>query len=374
MEEWNKKNEFNSFNSWKGLLYSEHYKAIIDWRDGKRYAPLPPIEASLDPIHACNLRCSHCNAASYLISDLKDRRMEDEHLHKLVNFLGEWGVKAICYGGGGEPTLHSALPEMLYLTTAKGMQSSIATNGTKIAGNTPLLHAMADNCRWVGISVDAATPETYSIGRKKNAFAETIAGIKALAEEVKIRKTKCEVGFKFLIFDYNQHEIYDACKLAKSLGAKDFHARPADFSHQGMGDLKQAKNPYDLKEVYKQFDRCRELEDDDFRVFTVVHKFNSDFTPKKGFKQCYAAPIALQLCADGNCYFCVDQRHQDKYKLGSHEPPENILRWWGGKNHKDLAFGNTPSQCYTRCTFGKYCEQCEALFSDSSDPMCVNFT
>ena len=35
MKEWSRKNEFNSFNSWKGLLYSRHYEAIIDWKDGK---------------------------------------------------------------------------------------------------------------------------------------------------------------------------------------------------------------------------------------------------------------------------------------------------------------------------------------------------
>ena len=38
MKEWSRKNEFNSFNSWKGLLYSEWYKAIIEWRDGEREA------------------------------------------------------------------------------------------------------------------------------------------------------------------------------------------------------------------------------------------------------------------------------------------------------------------------------------------------
>lgn len=374
MKEWSRKNEFNSFNSWKGLLYSEWYKAIIEWRDGEREAPLPPIEASIDPIHACNLECEHCNAASYLVSSLKDRRFSDNHLKELITFLGKWGVKAVCYGGGGEPTLHSFLPQALYCTTENGMQSSIATNGTKLAGNKELLYAAADNCRWVGVSVDASNSKTYQIGRNKDCFQETIDGISALTETVKKRKGQCDVSFKFLIFDYNQNEIYDACKLAKELGVQDFHARPADFSHQGMGDLKKQENPYDIKNIEDQFEYCHELEDEDFRVFTVVHKFNPDFTPKKDFSQCFAAPIALQLCADDNCYFCVDQRHQKSFLLGSHVPVENILAFWGSKKHYDMVFGGTPKTCKTRCTFGRYCRQCEELFAYNTDPMCWAFT
>ena len=101
MKEWSKKNEFNSFNSWKGLLYAPWYQSIADWKEHKISAPIAPIEASLDPIHACNLQCEHCNAASYLLSDLKMKMMPDEHLSNLVDFLGIWGVKAVCFGGGG---------------------------------------------------------------------------------------------------------------------------------------------------------------------------------------------------------------------------------------------------------------------------------
>ncbi len=37
-------------------MVSSHY-----WLESKKItAPLPPIEASIDPIHACNLRCDHC--------------------------------------------------------------------------------------------------------------------------------------------------------------------------------------------------------------------------------------------------------------------------------------------------------------------------
>jgi len=45
MKEWSKNNEFNSFNSWKGLLYADWYRAVVEGNFK------PPVEASLDAMH-----------------------------------------------------------------------------------------------------------------------------------------------------------------------------------------------------------------------------------------------------------------------------------------------------------------------------------
>ena len=359
--EWANKNKFNSFNSWKGLLYADWYKAVIN---GKFR---PPVEASLDPIHACNLKCQHCNAHRYMGENDPDR-MTDTHLINLVQFLGEWGVKAICFGGGGEPTLHSNLANAIIETRKAKMEASMATNGTMLKGDfldvIPLL-------RWIGVSVDAATAKTYKKLKMVDRFNDVIGNL------IRVSKNPgdCDVSFKFLISSLNQHEVYDACKLAKEIGVKDFHARPMDFHHQGMGeelDGKLANVNIDL--VLEQMEKCHELEDENFRVFTVVHKFNKNFLSDKSFSQCYGAPLVIQLCADGNVYFCVDQRHQKDFILGQHFPnPKNILKFWGKDKHQELVFGDTPEKCFTRCTFGVYCEQCEKLFASKEDPMCWRF-
>ena len=364
MKEWSKQNEFNSFNSWKGLLYADWYKAVV------RGNFQPPVEASLDPIHQCNLLCEHCNAHSYLTDrKLKDRRMTDDHLINLVEFLGRWGVKAICFGGGGEPTLHTKLADAIQLTKSLGMEASVATNGTLL--NDHLINALT-LCRWVGISMDAATPQTYKTGRNEDLFQAAVGNMSSLVKKVKRTKSNCDVSYKFLIFDYNQHEIYDACRLAKKTGVRDFHARPADFSHQGMGNKKKPVN-YNIDLILEQFEKCHLLEDDHFRVFTVMHKFDRHLKPDKDFSKCYAAPLCIQLCADGKVYFCPDTRHKKEFLLGSHYPdPENILKIWGNERHKKMVFGNSPGLCKTRCTFAPYNRQCENLFT-GNDPMCWRF-
>jgi len=360
MTEWSKKSKFNSFNSWKGLLYAKWYEAIAA---GKF---LPPIEASIDPIHSCNLNCKHCNAHRLMTH----QKMPDDHFINLVHFLGKWGVKAVCIAGGGEPTLHPKLHEAIVEARISGMEASIITNGVLLRGK---LLDTVPLCRWVGVSVDAATQETFLKLKGVDKFQTVIGNI--------LRATKnsgaCDIGFKFLISSLNQGEIYDACKLAKELGVHDFHARPMDFHHQGMGEeLDGNLSDINVDLINDQMEQCHELESEDFRVFTVTHKFNPDFTPRKNFSQCFAAPLLIQLCADGKTYFCVDQRQQKEFELGTHYPnPENILNFWGSPRHVDMVLrDHIPERCTTRCTFGAYCEQCEQLVINDNDPMCWRFT
>ncbi len=360
MQEWAEKDKFNSFNSWKGLLYGDWYKAIAK---GKF---IPPVEASFDTIHRCNLKCQHCNARR----DMTGQRMPDEHLLKLVRFLGNWGVKSICFGGGGEPMLHTGLAAAIRETRRSGMLASIISNGTRLQGD--ILDAL-QCCQWVGISVDAGTRETYQKLKGKDLFKDVIDN---MVRAVK-NSGDCEIAYKFLISSMNQGEIFVACKLARDIGVRDFHARPMDFHHQGMGeelDGKLANVDVDL--IRDQMEACHSLEADDFRVFTVTHKFNKDLSPKRVISQCYCAPLVIQICADNKVYFCVDQRHKKEFELGSHYPdPEAILDFWNSEHHRHLTLdAGIPATCTTRCTFGGYAEQCERLFINDDDPMCWKFT
>lgn len=369
--EWSAKNKYNSFNSEaKGLTFWNYYSAINDWRIGKLNKPLPPLEISLDPVHACNLNCSWCNASRYLDTEFKGNRMTDEHLIKLTRFLASWGTRAICWGGGGEPTLHSKLGDALELSYSLGLENSIATNGTVFTDK--LIDISVRTCRWIGVSIDAATPDTYFEGRKIDLFGKAIDNLRKLAIKQKELKTNCDIAYKFLIFKENQHEIYSACKLAKALGVNTFHARPASYCHQGMKD--KIENPYNMELINEQFQKCHELEDENFNVFTVIHKFNPDFSTKRNFSQCWTGPICIQLCADGNIYNCPDSRHLEYFKLGTHYPdPEEIARVWGGMKHYNLIFNDACKVCDWRCTFGHYNQQFEELFIKNTDPMSRNF-
>lgn len=366
MSEWSKTNEFNSFNSNKGLLYSKWYEAIAN----KTF--LPPIEASIDLVQYCNLSCKHCNAGRYIRGKENLKYMDEEHLMNLIKFLGKWGVRSTCFGGGGDSALHKKLPDAIRLSRQVGMSTALITNGTLL--NEDLLNALM-GCRFISISVDAGKSITYKNYKGLDLFDRVVSNMWAIAREIKNTNSKSDLCYKFLITEANQYEIFEACKIAKEIGVKDFYVRPTDYAHQGIAEQDRKDYIYDFNNINDQFRLCKEIETPSFRVFTVVHKYTSTFVPRKDFSQCYGAPVCIQICPDNNVYFCVDTRHIDFYKLGEHYPnPENILNFWGGEKHQELVFKTGKDNCTSRCTYGPYCTQCEELFIKDEDPFCKDFT
>src|SRR3990167_4821690 len=121
--EWS--DQYNEFNSMKGLSYFENYQKILAWMDGKGALP-PPIECNLDPFAGCNINCYFCITQRYLRTTPEEvgpmRKLPAEYMLRLVDFLANWGVKGICISGGGEPTLASGLWNVAYRATQKGMK------------------------------------------------------------------------------------------------------------------------------------------------------------------------------------------------------------------------------------------------------------
>ena len=375
-KEWSDKVKYNSFNSYKGLTwYESHYKPIAAWFRGEGQLPAP-IELSLDPAHVCNFQCKHCNAQRYLAIHPEqvpaDRKiMTESHLKNLIDFSAEWGVKAICMGGGGEPLMNRNIWHMPSYIASKGMESSFATNGSLI--NKEIAEEMM-NCRWVGVSVDSATRETFEQVHGLDTFERVRDNLELLVKTKEKTGSKIDVSYKFLISPINWHEVYDACKLAKDIGVRDFHARPADLERK---DFEQAmKLNYDIDAIQELFAKAHELEDENFRVFTVMHKYNPEFKVMHTFGKCSASSLMLQACSDGNVYVCADHRIEDRFKLGTHFPdPTEILNFWGSDKHRNLLNSICVDKECGRCTYGEYARQIEelAMGTKEKDPMCLSF-
>lgn len=366
--EWKNKSKYNSFNSYKGLCYIDHYRHIINKQ------LLPPVECSFDPIHLCNYNCFYCNAQRYLRINpeeinINKKIMSKEHSYNLVDFLLNWGVSGFCFGGGGSPLMNKNILHLPSFIKKRGGESSFATNGSLI--NEEWATEMM-NCRWVGISVDAGDPITFSLMHRvsEKIFYKVINNIKLLVKMKKQTKSKVDIAYKILIHPYNMDSILNACKLAKDLGVKDFHVRPMDLERKDFKTVEEIN--INISKIKNIFDKCHKLEDENFRVFTVLHKYDKNFKVKHDFKKCLSSPLMIQVCADGNCYVCADHRLEKRFCIGSHYPdPKNILNFWGSKKHLDLLDSiNVDREC-GRCTYGEYATQIEQVIME--DGMCLNF-
>ncbi|MBT4135731.1 radical SAM protein [archaeon] len=377
--EWDDKSKYNSFNSYKGLAwYQSHYVPIAKWFKGEDGAKLPPpIELSLDPGHLCNFDCGHCNAQRYLVINPEEvpedkKLMTREHLRNIMDFMAEWGVKGVCLGGGGEPLMNKAVWDLPSYIKSKGMDCSFATNGSLI--NEEVAREMM-NCRWVGVSLDAATRETFEKIHGVDLFDRVVENLKRLVRIKEETGSKVDISYKFLITPQNYHEVYEACKLAKQIGVRDFHARPVDLERK---DFDQAIDlNYNMEEIQKLFQKCHELNDgENFRVFTIMHKYDPQFRVMHTFKNCSSSTLMFQCCSDGNVYVCADHRIEPRFKLCSHSPDiQEIAKFWGSNEHRELLKSICVDKECGRCTYGEYARQIEelAMGSNEDDPMCLGF-
>jgi len=365
MEEW--KNPYNPFNSMKVLVWSEHLEGMM------KQDFLPPVQVDTDPCNRCNYDCIWCNA--FLNMKKSDAIMTEEHLLKLADFYAEWGVKSTCISGGGEPLLNKGIKKFLLRLKENGVDAGIITNGYFL--NEELDEVIAETCRWIGISMDAGTSETYmkikGITNEK-AFRKVISNIEKLILTIKDKKDKsnCDVAYKYLLHPLNSQEIFIAAQLAKSIGIKDFHLRPVGWDNI-MKTLR--KDPIDftplLEDIDKQTEESMKLEDDNFHFYGIRHKFKPNFQRKVNFSRCWASPLVLTFGADGNCHLCFDIRGRQDLILCSHSPdPREVLKHWNTPRHKEILKNIKVENC-PRCTFGPYNEIVEKVFI--KDTMCRYF-
>lgn len=372
MVEWSNASKYNSFNSYKGLTYYDHYKKIVGWMNGAEYLP-PPIEVNLDPFAECNLNCYFCITQRYLKTHREEvgemRSLPTDYMIRLVDFLAAWGVPGLCISGGGELSLHKGIPEVINRAVDKGMDVAPVTNMVDISDT--LLESMM-RCRWVAMSVDAGSAETYRAVKGRHRFDDVVRNIERAANARQRAGAKVDLCFKMVVLPENVKEIHAACLLAKNLGVQDFHVRPVDLERSDIEGHRKLN--LDMEEIQKQFARCHEEETPDFHAYTVTHKFDPEFHNKQDFKRCLMTPILLPILTDGNAYLCVDKKMQARYKLGSCFPnPENILKWWGTDTHRELVKSVNPSvDCAdNRCTGQCYNEQIEKCVLE--DKLCQAF-
>lgn len=349
--EWSNASRYNSFNSYKGLSYYDHYKKIVAWLNGDGELPAP-IEASLDPMNACNNKCYYCNSQRYLRDHPAGLQQWDKgFIQATLERLSEWGCRAFCWGGGGEALLNKNLHGMTQYGVSLGMECSIITNGV-------LLDEFMDEmtlCRWVGVSLDSALPEVYKKVRGTDDCQRVLENIKQLAK----RRVQTDVAVKVLALPETIDSIYTTCHVAKVLGVQDFHVRPVD--------LERKDNPFakrldlDIPKIQNIFAHCHEMETENFHVYTVTHKYDSQFHVKHDFKKCLASPLVTQICTDKKMYVCVDHRLEPRFEV----------KEWGSDQHRELLKGIDPETECARCTWSEYNRQIAECVME--DRLCRNF-
>lgn len=352
-KEW--ENVYNPFNSMKVLFWHDQLEAM-----SRGDIPVP-VCVTIDPTNICNMNCSFC-----IMGKLRAERpvsIPTNVLLQIPAFLKNWRVESVCVGGGGEPFCHPDIASLLRALGRVRMPTGTITNGLGLE-DEEAMEAVIENCRWIGVSIDAATESTHH--RIKNpdrpfALTQVLANVSRLAS---YSQGRLSIGMKFCIQEANYQEIYDFAKISKETGASEVHFRPVYIpGHRFSPEVAQSAQDLILKARDK-------FEDESFHVYGIVHKFDGAWKRKINFERCLATPINAYFLADGTLALCCDRREDPDLNLGPYFPFSNVLKKWGSDEHKAMLAKIDPQKC-PRCTQCITNEIIEHVILD--DEMCVKF-
>jgi MoaA/NifB/PqqE/SkfB family radical SAM enzyme len=101
----------------------------------------PPLMLSLEPIHACNLRCKMCHVPNERLTGQKINIQP--LLASLKRLAGS--TRWLQVGSTHEPTTHPGFPDIVLAASEMGMLIDVTTNGTLL---TPRLYDKIAGCKF----------------------------------------------------------------------------------------------------------------------------------------------------------------------------------------------------------------------------------
>lgn len=322
-----------------------HYPAAVQIKNREMPSPRTAI---VYPTYVCNQNCTWCeynaeNAEHHNI-------MPKDQFRRLIADLVDLGVKGIEFCGGGEPTLHPILPEIIRDLHRRGIGIGLLTNGTKLYGE--LAEVLVDFGSYVRIGFDGATEETvHRVKRPRSPearFDAVCRNLKTMVEMRDARKTKCRISMKVVVDRENYHEVEQCVHLAIELKADSVQFKAARLCDTELDAGQTA-------EVNAIIERCKDRYAGQIIVIGGVEKINMK-------THCWLTPLQLVVDSLGDVYLCCYYRHRkDKHTIGNcFQKPLREL--WYAEEHWRKIDGIQPHECNNLdCRFVRYNEIMDQL-------------
>lgn len=226
----------------------------------------------------------------------------------IPNQMRETGIPSIEITGGGESLAYPHIIPFLDELDHYDIKTAIVTNG--VLFKPKLQEHLPSHLEWLRFSMDAITPETYTQVHRTPApvFNSVINNIDWF---IRSNTRKTVVGISFVITPHNYHEVYDAARFYRDLGADNIRYT-FTYEPTGTGRLEL----WQREDILERIEHAKlDIGSDDFRVFGVnrIHDYSA---PNTDFHMCGYQHFVWAIGFNGKVYPCCIMKYHPPFEMG----------------------------------------------------------
>lgn len=277
-----------------------------------------------------------------------NRMIPVEKCLEILDDMAELGVKAVQFTGGGEPTCHPDHLQIFEHALNLGLECGLVTNGYILK---PGWEVILPRFKWVRVSVDAGTSETYSRVRGlpqakkgRTALARTLGNISLLSDAIERQGSDCLLGLGYVITNENFKELPSAVEMLSETGAA-YVRLSAMFSDQGSEYYNGNYN-----EIHKLIQHAKEYESDDFGVVDLFGERIEDLDlGEPDYPFCAYQQLVCYIGGNQKVYRCCTTSYTAHGEIG--DLTNQRFRVWFKSQAKQAAIDSLDARSCQTCQF-----------------------
>ncbi len=262
-----------------------------------------PYYLLIEPSDVCQLRCPTCvtgieneirrNKTRERVTFRSNRTvLTSELFDALLDELGEYLFLIVFYNFG-EPLLNKSLPTFISKAHALNIETEINTNLSLPLSDQYIEDLLSSGLDLLQASIDGFSQETYQIHRVGGNLELIKSNLERLAKTRDRLGLKTDIGYNFLVFSFNEHEIPAAQRYCQELGI-NFSTREA-FIHDPdwLPSYRKNEKPYIVPKDVRLPPEFSHTKDGTYLAWSAVPEIEESKVPSRcGWHYGYSAVSA----------------------------------------------------------------------------------
>ncbi|OHA14319.1 MAG: radical SAM protein [Candidatus Tagabacteria bacterium RIFCSPLOWO2_01_FULL_39_11] len=332
-------------------------KSSVHWDDCKE---IYPIYIEVTPSGACNHRCVFC-AFDYV--GYKPNFLDFKIFKKRIGELARLGVKAILYGGEGEPLLNKNIGEIIAYTAEVGIDPALTPNGVLL--NEKLLKKILKYLVWMKVSVDAGTAKTYAFihRTKEEDFGKVLRNLALTVLIKRENNYECTIGTQMILLPENAEEAIMLALRVKEIGVDYIVIKP--YSQHRMSIERKYEN-LRYNEYYQLAEKLEKLNSDSFKI--IFRARTMEKLSEERLRFCGAVPFLwAHIMSTGDVYSCSAFLKDKRFFLGNIYN-QTFQEIWEGDLRKEHWLSMKDFDVFSKCRDNCRMNECNLYLWDLLNP------